>query len=434
MATLIFGNPLIFQEGTGLSITPGGTELFGKQARTVTFSIGQAVATTSNVEFNVVTGSSVVTDNGTLILKGNTISIHQKEYATVALRIAVARRVLGTSLKITTGALIACVILSGRVLSPLVQTGQLLTRLNGAITAFKNVNELMKEESRDETLQDVKGVIIDSGSVKLKNLEYSINESKILENINLSIKDGEKFAVVGPLGCGKSTLSRSINGLIPHVYPGSYTGSVEVNGVDVSSTSMNVLSTQVGYLFQNPENQIFMFSVERDIAFGLENLGLSRKEIREKVDWAMDVTGITNLAKMAPHELSDGQKQRVALAGILSMDPQLLLLDEPTSLLDPKTAFEIIQTVNDLRTKLNMAVIIVEHRLDIITTLAKKAIVLEKGKIISQGTIKKVLNDEKVMISGVGLPCSVNIRNSLINEGINAFLFASHKALAETQS
>ena len=122
---------------------------------------------------------------------------------------------------------------------------------------------------------------------------------------------------------------------------------------------------------------------------------------------------------MAPHELSDGQKQRVALAGILSMDPQLLLLDEPTSLLDPKTAFEIIQTVNDLRTKLNMAVIIVEHRLDIITTLAKKAIVLEKGKIISQGTIKKVLNDEKVMISGVGLPCSVNIRNSLINEGIN---------------
>ena len=146
-----------------------------------------------------------------------------------------------------------------------------------------------------------------------------------------------------------------------------------------------------------------MFSVERDIAFGLENLGLSRKEIREKVDWAMDVTGITNLAKMAPHELSDGQKQRVALAGILSMDPQLLLLDEPTSLLDPKTAFEIIQTVNDLSTKLNMAVIIVEHRLDIITTLAKKAIVLEKGKIISQGTIKKVLNDGKVMISGVGL-------------------------------
>ena len=257
--------------------------------------------------------------------------------------------------------------------------------------------------------------------LRFKNYSFTYDNVNYpaLHDINFKINQGDFVMITGHSGCGKSTLLRSINGLIPHVYPGSYTGSVEVNGVDVSSTSMNVLSTQVGYLFQNPENQIFMFSVERDIAFGLENLGLSRKEIREKVDWAMDITGITNLAKMAPHELSDGQKQRVALAGILSMDPQLLLLDEPTSLLDPKTAFEIIQTVNDLRTKLNMAVIIVEHRLDIITTLAKKAIVLEKGKIISQGTIKKVLNDEKVMISGVGLPCSVNIRNSLINEGIN---------------
>ena len=257
--------------------------------------------------------------------------------------------------------------------------------------------------------------------LRFKNYSFTYDNVNYpaLHDINFKINQGDFVMITGHSGCGKSTLLRSINGLIPHVYPGSYTGSVEVNGVDVSSTSMNVLSTQVGYLFQNPENQIFMFSVERDIAFGLENLGLSRKEIREKVDWAMDVTGITNLAKMAPHELSDGQKQRVALAGILSMDPQLLLLDEPTSLLDPKTAFEIIQTVNDLSTKLNMAVIIVEHRLDIIATLAKKAIVLEKGKIISQGTIKKVLNDEKVMISGVGLPCSVNIRNSLINEGIN---------------
>ena len=240
-----------------------------------------------------------------------------------------------------------------------------------------------------------------------------------LHDIDFKVNQGDFVMITGHSGCGKSTLLRSINGLIPHVYPGSYTGSVEVNGVDVSSTSMNVLSTQVGYLFQNPENQIFMFSVERDIAFGLENLGISRKEIREKVDWAMDITGITNLAKMAPHELSDGQKQRVALAGILSMDPKLLLLDEPTSLLDPKTAFEIIQVVNDLRNKLNMAVIIVEHRLDIIATLAEKAVVLEKGTIISQGNIKKVLNDEKVMLSGVGLPCSINIRNSLINEGIN---------------
>ena len=257
--------------------------------------------------------------------------------------------------------------------------------------------------------------------LRFKNYSFTYDNVNYpaLHDINFKINQGDFVMITGHSGCGKSTLLRSINGLIPHVYPGSYTGSVEVNGVDVSSTSMNVLSTQVGYLFQNPENQIFMFSVERDIAFGLENLGLSRKEIREKVDWAMDITGITNLAKMAPHELSDGQKQRVALAGILSMDPQLLLLDEPTSLLDPKTAFEIIQTVNDLSTKLNMAVIIVEHRLDIIATLAKKAIVLEKGKIISQGTIKKVLNDEKVMISGVGLPCSVNIRNSLINEGIN---------------
>ena len=228
---------------------------------------------------------------------------------------------LVSSLKITTGALIACVILSGRVLSPLVQTGQLLTRLNGAITAFKNVNELMKEESRDETLQDVKGVIIDSGSVKLKNLEYSINESKILENINLSIKDGEKFAVVGPLGCGKSTLLRSIIGY--HLPP---IGTAFLGDYDINNIPSTQLRSNIGYCPQ--QIQLFSGSIYENIAAGFDEA--SEENVVEAAKAVGAHEFIATLPKAYYYDVSEqglnlsgGQRQSIALARALIRKPRL---------------------------------------------------------------------------------------------------------------
>ena len=168
-------------------------------------------------------------------------------------------------------------------------------------------------------------------------------------DFDLAVPEGEVVVLAGPSGCGKSTLLRAVNGLIPHMYSGEYSGKVRVGGLNVKDSEMRDLAQKVGFLFQNPENQIFMFTVERDIAFGLENLGVPRSEMRSRVDEAMGLLDIGELALRAPHELSDGQKQRVALAGVLAMRPRLVILDEPTSLLDPKTAAELVALVARLR-------------------------------------------------------------------------------------
>ena len=198
----------------------------------------------------------------------------------------------------------------------------------------------------------------DSSLIFLKDLCFRYFGSKdlILNNVNLEIAQKEIVLIVGHSGSGKSTLLRAINGLIPHQHSGDYSGDVIVDGLSVPRTNMNQLALSVGYIFQNPENQIFMFSVERDIGFGLENLGLPREIVRERVNWAMDVLKIRDLALRAPHELSDGQKQRVAIAGVVAMKPKILILDEPTSLLDPFTARELVDLVLKLRDDLGMTV------------------------------------------------------------------------------
>lgn len=166
------------------------------------------------------------------------------------------------------------------------------------------------------------------------SFRYIGTERWVLQKVNLEVNQGEIVVLAGPSGCGKSTLLRCINGLIPHMYPGEYQGSVLIDGQRVDELPMGTLTQKVGLLFQNPENQIFMFAVERDIAFGPENLAMTREEIRSRVDESMRFLGIQDLAQRAPHELSDGQKQRVALAGVIAMRPKLIILDEPTSLLD----------------------------------------------------------------------------------------------------
>lgn len=264
------------------------------------------------------------------------------------------------------------------------------------------------------------------------SFRYPDARRKAVEDFSLQADEGEVILLAGPSGCGKSTLLRAVNGLIPHMYVGEYSGSVRVAGVTVKDTPMRDLAQKVGFLFQNPENQIFMFSVERDVAFGLENLGVPREEMRERVDEAIRQLGIGSLARRAPHELSDGQKQRVALAGVLVMQPKLIILDEPTSLLDPMTASELVELVEKIRREDGTTFIVVEHRLDLLVRIADRIVVMNEGRKVLDGKPMEVLENEEAEGYGVSVPSVVKLGKTLKKEGAglpSRFLGANELAL-----
>ena len=256
--------------------------------------------------------------------------------------------------------------------------------------------------------------------LEIRNLSFRYPDSRnpAVADFDLSVPQGEIVVLAGPSGCGKSTLLRAVNGLIPHMYSGTYSGEVRVGGTAVKDSGMRDLAQKVGFLFQNPENQIFMFTVERDIAFGLENLGVPRQEMRERVDEAMRLLDIGDLAQRAPHELSDGQKQRVALAGVLAMRPQLVILDEPTSLLDPKTAAELVALVARLRHDLGTTFVVVEHRLDLLVKVADRLVVMSEGRKVMDGTPRDVLFSDDVDAYGVAVPAVTQVQRMLARDGV----------------
>ncbi len=256
--------------------------------------------------------------------------------------------------------------------------------------------------------------------VRVEKFGFRYNESKkwAVKGFDLAVEAGEIVVLAGPSGCGKSTLLRSINGLIPHMYSGEVEGRVLVGGRPVADTPMSTLAQQVGLLFQNPENQIFMFSVERDVAFGLENLGVPREEMRERVDRALGLMGITDLSGRAPHELSDGQKQRVALAGVVAMNPSLIILDEPTSLLDPKTALDLVDLLARLRRDTGTTFVVVEHRLDLLVTVADRIVVMSDGRKVLDGSPKDVLFGDEAEGYGVSIPAVIRVQKLLALDGL----------------
>jgi energy-coupling factor transporter ATP-binding protein EcfA2 len=251
--------------------------------------------------------------------------------------------------------------------------------------------------------------------IEIKDLSFKYfgSPSPVLQKVSLNVKRNEIVLIAGHSGSGKSTLLRAINGLIPHQHSGEYSGEVYVDDLNVANSTMSKLAMKVGYIFQNPENQIFMFSVERDIAFGLENLALPQEEIRERVDWAMELLQIKSLALKAPHELSDGQKQRVAIAGVLAMKPKILILDEPTSLLDPFTAESLVALIRHLRESLGITVLIVEHRLDLVAKICDRIVVVDGGAVVLEGSPREVLSKIDVSQYGVTEPTIVKLAKKL---------------------
>ena len=242
--------------------------------------------------------------------------------------------------------------------------------------------------------------------IETKNLTYTYPGASrpSVSDVSISIEKGEFVLVTGPSGCGKTTICRTFNGLIPHFYQGELKGKIIVAGLDAANHPTYEMAKHVGLVFQNPENQLFALSVEKDVAFGLENLGWSREEMRKKVDWALGLAGIYDLRERSPHELSGGQQQRVAIASVLAMRPEIIVLDEPTSFLDPLSAQKIFDVIHDFNKELGITVILVEHRLDLVAKYADHIVIMDQGKIRFDGATREILSKEDTRLMGVGIP------------------------------
>jgi energy-coupling factor transporter ATPase len=257
------------------------------------------------------------------------------------------------------------------------------------------------------------------GIIEAQSLSYTYpGASKpSIVDVSLTIEKGKFVILTGPSGCGKTTLCRCFNGLIPHFYNGELKGDLLVAGMKVGEHPIYDMAKQVGLVFQNPENQLFALSVEKDVAFGLENLGMPRDDMRKRVDWALQMTGIDELRDRAPHELSGGQQQRVAIASVLAMQPEIMVFDEPTSFLDPLGAQNIFEVINDLKVKLGVTVILVEHRLDLASKYADQVIIMDAGKVVLDGEPRKIFDSEEAWLLGVGIPKSVRLWHLLQENG-----------------
>jgi energy-coupling factor transporter ATP-binding protein EcfA2 len=247
---------------------------------------------------------------------------------------------------------------------------------------------------------------------------YAGSTRPAIKNVNLSVERGEFVVLTGPSGCGKTTLARCLNALIPSFYQGEMSGTASVLDTDISKSSTSELARKVGFVFQNPENQLFSLSVERDVAFGPENLGLPREETRKRVEWAMTATGVAEFREAAPYELSGGQQQRVAIAAVLAMKPEIIVLDEPTSFLDPRSASQILEAIAMLRDEVGVTIFLIEHRLDLVSKYATEILIMDRGRIVLEGSPSRVFGEEVELI-GVGIPKVSMLFNLLKKDGFD---------------
>jgi len=242
--------------------------------------------------------------------------------------------------------------------------------------------------------------------VNLQNVtyKYPLTDVLVLKNISLQIEEGDFVAVVGSNGAGKSTLCYTLAGFIPHFFKGELTGGVEVAGMESSQSTLDEWVLNVGLAFQNPFNQISgaKYTVFEELAFGLENIGVPRDEMKARVNETMELTGISDLANRSPYSLSGGQQQRVALTSILVMQPKVLVLDEPTSQMDPVGTREVFGVIRKMAEQ-GMTVVLVEHKVEWIAQFADRVIALKDGQILLDGAPSEVLTSPILEASGFGI-------------------------------
>ena len=248
--------------------------------------------------------------------------------------------------------------------------------------------------------------------ISVENLKHiyktAAGEKIALDDVNLKISEGEFVAIIGTNGSGKSTLAKHFNALLQPT-----SGKVFVEGMDTTDEdNLWEIRSKVGMVFQNPDNEIVAAIVEDDVAFGLENLGIEPKKIRERVDLALEEVGMKNFKKFSPSKLSGGQKQRIAIAGAVAMQTKIIVFDEPTAMLDPQGRREVLETITKLHAQ-GLTIILITHFMDE-AAQAEKIFVMEQGKILKFGTPQEIFSDvREIKKIGLDVPVAVELADRL---------------------
>ncbi len=243
-------------------------------------------------------------------------------------------------------------------------------------------------------------------TIHIEDLSYAYPESDwVLRDINLQIEQGECISIMGANGAGKSTMCMALNGIVPQATGGRIRGSVTVAGHDTKATPVANLAHTVGMVFQNSEAQLFSTSVEAEIAFGLENLGIDRSEMRERVEWSLDLLNIMHLRHRSPFKLSGGERQRLAIASVMATSPGVLVLDEPSANLDPSGEAELLAALLDLKKATGLTVILAEHNAELVAEMSDRIAILDQGMLIRIDTPEEIFSRVAEMHElGLGVP------------------------------
>lgn len=257
--------------------------------------------------------------------------------------------------------------------------------------------------------------------IELKDVSYRYPLSKVnaLDHVSCELEKGKVYGVIGENGGGKTTFCNLLRGLIPHFYKGKIKGEINVLGADVREWDMAELSAKIGYVFQNPFTQIsgIKETVFEEIAMGMENMGVPKEVIIDKVIGICQLLKIEELMEKNPNELSGGQRQRVAFASIIAMDTEMLVIDEPTSQLDPKGTQEIFEIIKILKES-GKTIVLVEHKINLIAEYCDEVIVMEKGHIEFSGPVKEILSNIELEKHGATIPQASVLGNKLIEKGV----------------
>ncbi|WP_318661899.1 ABC transporter ATP-binding protein [Treponema sp.] len=249
--------------------------------------------------------------------------------------------------------------------------------------------------------------------------KYAGAKENALNNITLKIEKGDFVGIIGESGAGKTTLCNCMNALIPHHYRGDYYGSVKVDGTDTFDTNTSTLALKVGSVFQDIESQLVTSFVEEEILFGLENFGVPQNEIENRITSALDSLGITELRHRELSSLSGGQKQKVVIAAILAIEPDILILDEPTGELDPASSVQIFSLLKKLNEEKGITVVIAEQKIMLLCEYVKKLIVLEKGNCVHYGEIRSTLTHQKEMEeAGINCPRVLTLTGEMMKQNL----------------
>ena len=241
----------------------------------------------------------------------------------------------------------------------------------------------------------------------LKNVsyQYPLEEKEVVRDFTYCFEQGKVYGLIGENESGKTTLCNIIRGFIPELYRGKLEGEILINGRKINSYDPGELASIVGYSFQNPFVQIsgVKDNVYEEIAYGMENIGVPREQMIKRVDELVKMFHLEELVDKNPYELSGGQKQRVALASMIALDPEVVIMDEPTSQLDPKSTEDIFEIVNILK-KQGKTIILIEHKIDLVAEYCDSILLMHQGKLVMHGDAKDVLTDPKVLEYGGQLP------------------------------